>query len=552
MWSFRAMRALPRTIFTLFLASAACAPAADPLDIKPGAADVTENPAQEPAAAHDAAAMRKATTAHGSALLSADALTEAYRAQGHAHLLSLTDGTLTPAGSIAHERLTQAHLDGLDPNDFHAQTFGEHKGDGAAAELLLMDGLVRYAKAMDRAPAEVDTAALLAAAMTAAKTTQALRTWLDGLRPANPQYAALMKAAAHYTEIVDAGGWPTKMPRLPLPDPKKPFRYKANYKRYPEGVVRLVKERLAGERLYDGTIDNQWDEALTPAVVGYRRMNGLEEKPYIDYEMTRAMQVTAPFRLAQIHLNLERLRSSRFGQDPYYVYVNVPAFHGELWDKAERKLTFRTIVGNRRKNRHKKTRKFVARDATPLFSDKMETVVMAPYWTVPASIRVQLLRRAEKDPDFLARDGYDVVAVPSGKLLRQRPGKRNALGRVKFLFPNEHDIYLHDTPDRYLFTLPMRAYSHGCIRVQKPLDLAIYILQRQDPEWTMRKLERRGNASVETAVALDDGPTVHLEYITVTVPDDGELRFHWDIYHHDTRAIADRKGLEYKGDLYYP
>ena len=541
-------------VFLAVCLLAACGPSGGTVPRSPvGEAAVPEG--QRPApTGHAPADVEAALALVRADLLDAGALTTAFTAAGNPRPLTTTDGALSPAGVVARQRLVDAHLDGLDPKLYHTEALTDPAKTAAdtAQELLLIDGLLRYARDMSPAPDALDVPAMTSDLLTATASAETLTVWLDALRPANPQYARLMQAAGTYRDIVAAGGWPVAMPRLPLPTPKKPFRYKANFKRYPDGVVRLIKERLAGERMYTGEVNNAWDDALTEAVVRYRRNNGMEAEAYIDYEMTRAMAVPAAFRLAQIHLNLRRLRASNFGKDPYTVYVNVPAFEGELWDGGARKLAFRTIVGNRRKARHKKTREWEARDATPLFSHKMETVVMAPYWTVPASIRAQLMRRAEKDPDFLKREGYEVVGVAKGKLLRQGPGKNNALGRVKFLFPNEHDIYLHDTPDHWLFTQPMRAYSHGCIRVEKPLDLALYLLQRQDPSWTMRKLERRGSASVETAVTLDDGPTVHLEYITVTVSDDGDVRFHWDIYHHDSRSIEEEKGIVYKGDLYYP
>lgn len=521
-------------------------------DVEPPAAPSTapaETPAPAAPAVHDQAAWTKAVGA-----LVDQTLPELDAVYADRRYLLAAPGGLSQAGQTVRTRLAHAARDGLDPETYHNAAIAQSldAGDVATTELLLFDGALRYARDMAADPDTIDLKATSSSIALAASKPGGMAAWLDGLRPDHPQYIRLMKAADTYADIVKAGGWPTAMPRLPLPDPKKPFRYKANYRRYPDQVVERIKKRLAGERLYAGPINNEWDDALTDAVVRYRRNNQLEDQPWIDFEMTRAMQVTAEFRLAQIHVNLQRLRSSRFGKDPYSVYVNVPAFQGELWDKGERKLTFRTVVGSRRKSRHKKTRKWEASDATPLFSDKMESVVMAPYWTVPASIRVQLMRRAEKDPTFLAREGYDVVGVAKGKLLRQRPGPNNALGRVKFIFPNDHDIYLHDTPETYLFTLPMRAFSHGCIRVENPLDLALYLLQRQDPEWTMRKLERRGRSPVETAVELEDGPTVHLEYITVAVTDDGDVQFHWDIYRHDSRAILERDGIEYAGDLYYP
>ncbi len=441
-------------------------------------------------------------------------------------------------------------------------------------ELLLADGALQYA--LDHAPAppvpirtgkvseepkddplptqppqiSPDFAPALIKAATSNKPAEAVEGVMTDLHPDTPQYALLMKAAVHYKAIVDEGGWPTAMPKIPEPEnPKDAFKYKANYKRYPKGVIEKIKRRLAGEKLYSGPINNSWDKELGEAVLRYRRNNQLHEKRWIDYEMTRAMMVPAEFRLAQIKLNLQRLRRSRVGMDgPYYVHVNLPEFRARVWDEGEKKLDFKVIVGSRRKKRDKQTRKFVFRDATPLMVDKMETVVLSPSWTVPGRIKSELARQAKDNPDFYKENGYEI----RGKHIRQKPGPKNGLGLVKFLFPNKHDVYLHDTSERDLFWHSMRAFSHGCIRVYKPLDLAEYVLGREDKSWTRKSISRKAHSWVETPIELKDGPLVYLDYTTVGVDEEtGDVSFFWDIYHHDIRALK-AQNIRMPVDLYYP
>ncbi len=382
---------------------------------------------------------------------------------------------------------------------------------------------------------------------------QAVGAALKALWPRTPQYGRLLEAAERYEAIVKAGGWPTEMPRIPEPpSPKEAFQYKANFKKYPPGVVEKVKARLAGERLYDGPINNTWDKALTEAVVRYRRNNQLRDKPWIDYEMTRAMMVPAEFRLAQIKLNLKRLRESPFGDDPFAIHVNLPEFKARVWEGGQKTMEFKVIVGSRKKVRDKKTREWRFQDATPIFSKKMEQIVLSPSWMVPSRIRVELERKADKEPGYYKKYGYEIFGSGANMQLRQKPGSDNALGRVKFLFPNEHDIYMHDTADKDLFWHQVRAFSHGCMRVEDPLDLALYLLKRQEPEWTKRRLSLKAHSGIETPIDLVDGPVVHIDYVTVRVTGKGEVRFFWDIYHRDVAAIKAAEGLEMPVDLHYP
>jgi murein L,D-transpeptidase YcbB/YkuD len=201
---------------------------------------------------------------------------------------------------------------------------------------------------------------------------------------------------------------------------------------------------------------------------------------------------------------------------------------------------------------------------TPLFSDLMETVVFSPYWNIPESIATkEILPKIMKDPDYRLRQNIEVVKVgktaevvdPSSinwdaapadfqYQLRQKPGAQNSLGLVKFLFPNEFNIYLHDTPADNLFDRYTRNFSHGCVRVEQPVELASYLL-RDQPEWTAERIEKAMHSDKETHVALKTTVPVHIVYWTAWVDSDGVLQIRPDVYGYGypARAAAEAKKL---------
>jgi murein L,D-transpeptidase YcbB/YkuD len=181
----------------------------------------------------------------------------------------------------------------------------------------------------------------------------------------------------------------------------------------------------------------------------------------------------------------------------------------------------------------------------------MQTLVFSPYWNVPASIlKDEVIPELDKDPDYLARKNMEVVRagvpVDEGEDLsfeddptlrvRQKPGAGNALGHVKFLFPNEFDVYLHDTPLDTLFVRRARGFSHGCVRIEKPFELAQWVLKDR-PEWTPEKIDAAMNSGTERHVALKRKVPVYILYRTVWVDDDGSVRFANDLYGHDKRQL---------------
>jgi murein L,D-transpeptidase YcbB/YkuD len=189
------------------------------------------------------------------------------------------------------------------------------------------------------------------------------------------------------------------------------------------------------------------------------------------------------------------------------------------------------------------------KNPTPIFSDRMTTVVFSPYWNVPPSIAREEIRPAlMRDPSYLERNemevvrGSEVVSPWSvdwdegGFTVRQRPGPRNALGHVKFIFPNNFDVYLHDTPADSLFASTARNFSHGCVRVERPFDLAQWVLKGQD-EWTPDRIEAAMHSGRERHVRVEDEVPVYIVYATAWVEPDGRVGFRHDVYGHDAKQL---------------
>ncbi len=248
--------------------------------------------------------------------------------------------------------------------------------------------------------------------------------------------------------------------------------------------------------------------------------------------------------LDQIRINMERWRWMPRDLGDRYILVNVPAYQMQVMEGDKPALAMRVVVGD-------------PKHTTPLFSDEMTTVVFSPNWNVPESIiRKEMLPKLVNDPDYLERQDIQVVGTSgeavdttavdweddsavNGLHFRQEPGPKNALGLVKFLFPNQFDVYLHDTPSHSLFNKERRALSHGCIRVENPVALAQYVL-RDRPEWTAERISTAMNAGQEQGVPLKEKLPVHIAYFTAWVNADGTVTYTDDPYHLDEKQKVQR------------
>jgi murein L,D-transpeptidase YcbB/YkuD len=264
---------------------------------------------------------------------------------------------------------------------------------------------------------------------------------------------------------------------------------------------------------------NVYDHDLAAAVAVFQQRHSIGVDSALGKETIDAMNVPADYRLAQIAANMERYRwlPRSFGQR--YIFVNVPAFRLEAFDSGQKVLEMKVIVGEEYQDK-----------ATPVFADSMETVVFRPYWNVPPSIAEKEI--FPKGGAYMASQNMETYIQGGRRAVRQRPGPKNALGYVKFLFPNDFNIYLHDTPNHELFNKDVRAFSHGCIRLEKPDELAQWVLG-----WPADKVEQAmRNGANNRGVRLPHKIPVYITYFTAYV-NDGQLYFGNDLYSRDDKLV---------------
>ena len=291
-----------------------------------------------------------------------------------------------------------------------------------------------------------------------------------------------------------------------------------------------------------------YDDALVDAVKRFQARHGLDADGVIGAATARALAVSATARVRQIELALERLRWIPPLERGRVVFVNIPAFELVAFDEiaptSGPALQMPVVVGR------------ALRTETPAFTGVMKTVVFAPYWNVPRSIiSNEIIPKLRKNAGYLAAQNMEIVSGGGSALgagadaiaklaqgsaqLRQRPGPKNSLGRVKFLFPNSNSVYLHDTPSRSLFQRSRRDFSHGCIRVADPAALARWVLAPEG--WDAARVERGLALKTETPVSLQNPIPVVIYYATAVARLDGTISFYEDLYRHDIeleRALA--------------
>jgi murein L,D-transpeptidase YcbB/YkuD len=213
------------------------------------------------------------------------------------------------------------------------------------------------------------------------------------------------------------------------------------------------------------------------------------------------------------------------------VFVNIPDFHAEVYSKGVRDLRFRVVVGNTSKTCDPKTQKWVMPNATPIQMAQMDHLIINPFWSVPERIvEEEFNPKIKKDPDWLVKNNYEIVTVKGGNTwIRQKPGDTNALGRVKFIFPNRHNTYMHDTPSKKYFDYPVRAFSHGCVRVQDPMNFAHYLLNKEGLA-TPAEVDELLETMTQRKFTIKAPLPVFFEYYVVRVNDAGHTEFLADIY----------------------
>ena len=359
---------------------------------------------------------------------------------------------------------------------------------------------------------------------------QPLDKAINAMRPNDEEYVALQKELVRFREVVGKGSWKA------IPAGKALKRGQTDS---PERIAAL-RDRLQAEGITvpgasssstssrDGASAPRsaagavFDDGLASAIAEFQARHGINVDSSLGKETVDALNVPAEYRLGQIAANLERHRWLPRALGARYIYVNVPAFQLQAFDKGEPALTMKVIVGQEYEDK-----------ATPVFSDSMETVVFRPYWNVTPDIQAKEIEpKVAADPGYLAANDMEYWTDNGKRRIRQRPGPKNSLGFVKFLFPNDFNIYLHDTPNHELFEKDVRAFSHGCIRVEKPSELAQWVLG-----WDASKVdEAMRDGPDNRGVKLPKKIPVYITYGTAYLRD-GRLYFGNDLYHRDDELV---------------
>jgi len=341
-----------------------------------------------------------------------------------------------------------------------------------------------------------------------------LNAGLVRMRPQDPGYDSLRTALGEYRALAAKGPWPTipKGKQLKRGDTDSPARLDSLRGRLrAEGY--LTSDSVAAPGKYDQT--------LAGAVADFQARHSIAVDSMLGGETLDALNVPVSYRVAQIASNLERYRWMPRSLGSRYVIVNVPQFYLQAYDSGQKSLEMKVIVGQEYEDK-----------ATPVFSDSMEYVVFRPYWNVTPTIAAkEIFPKAAADPNYLAANDMEVYNDHGRRAVRQRPGPKNSLGFVKFLFPNDYNIYLHDTPNHELFQKDVRAFSHGCIRVEKPSELAQWALG-----WPADKVDAAMHGSDNHQVTLPKKIPVYIVYFTTFVQG-GQLNFGNDLYDRDSKLV---------------
>jgi murein L,D-transpeptidase YcbB/YkuD len=481
--------------------------------------------------------------------LSQLSLRQLYGSNGYRPLWVSEEGPSINAISF-RRCLENSEREGLNPSDYRLNEvkkywkarIPEHL---AELELLLSDIYIDYATDMARGrviPQVVDKDWFLPASefdpvalLEQASADDAPCHALFQLRPRHPQFERLRKMLAKYRQIQADGGWPL------IPD---------------DGLIKvgmesdqipLIRRRLIISGDYTGPMNDGkvLDEELSEAVKRFQIHHGIYTDGMVGNETREAMSIPVEKRIAQIIVNMERWRWVPRNLGFRYVIVNAAGYELEIVEDQEPVLEMRVVVGKRER-------------PTPVFTSDLQFVDINPVWNVPRTIAVEdILPKLQRDPGFVQREGIDVLSgwgknekkvnpysidwsFYNEKHLpfhfSQPPGPKNPLGRIRFLFPNTHDIYLHDTNHTELFANPERNFSSGCIRVERPLTLARYLL-KDDSAWSLDKIVQQINSGQSLRIQLGRTLPVYVLYFTAWVDDDGAINFYQDAYGRDKELL---------------
>jgi len=332
---------------------------------------------------------------------------------------------------------------------------------------------------------------------------------------ANSQYDRLQNELGRLYDIQKKGGW---------------SKIIATQKFYLKGQtaseIRQIKERLriSGDFKSADTTAVFTNELVTAVQKAQKRF-GFKQTGVADALFIKQLNVPIGDRIQQLQLNIERFQNTSFPDSGTRLVVNIPEYKLHVYEGSEIIFDMDIVVGS---EEHK----------TVMFDDEMTNIVFSPYWNVPPSIvENEMLPAMRRNKNYLRNNGYEITGYENGlPVIRQKPGQQNSLGQVKFVFPNDHGIYFHDTPAKGLFAYPKRTFSHGCIRLSEPAKLAKYLL-RNSPGWTEDKIKKAMISGKEQWVKLPAPVEVSLTYYTAWVDDEGLLQLREDVYGLDRKSV---------------
>ena len=329
--------------------------------------------------------------------------------------------------------------------------------------------------------------------------------------PINPQYNLLKQQLLKYYAIEKAGGWPF------IATGKKAYKLNDTASFLPALKKRLY---LTGDLdIADST--GLFTKELEEAVKNFKRRYGMKEDGIITISFMNEINTPVQNRLQQILINMERIRWMPAQPTTDYLLINIPEYRLHVYEKGNYAWSMNVVTGS-------------VVHSTVIFSGAVKFVVFSPYWNItPSIIKNEVLPGMARNKNYLAAHDMEW----NNGAVRQKPGPKNSLGLVKFLFPNSYNIYLHDTPSKSLFGESTRAFSHGCIRLAEPKKLAQYLL-RNDAAWDSLKIANAMNAGKEQYVTLKQTIPVFIGYFTAWVDRRGKLNFRDDIYGHDKKMKA--------------
>lgn len=468
-----------------------------------------------------------------------------YEARGMAPIWTL-NGAPTDRGEQAIAHLANADQEGLDPDHYDPQRLASDLTNATGPDLALDLAItgqvlhflyeVRNGRLHDPDSTGPGKGFDVDQVLNQLVSAPDIGTAMQNAVPGNAPYRALRRALSTYHAIARKNGG---RPDAPIPDGPS-IKPGNTDPRVPQ--IRARMNRL-GDLIArpTGTEGDVYDTVLEQSVIQFQKRHGLEPDGVVGKRTLAEMNISIEARIAQIAVNMERWRwlPSDLGND--YILVNIAGFRLEVFELGVPSMEMAVVVGRPFRR-------------TPVFSADMSYLEFSPTWTVPPTIlKEDIIPGMRKDPEFLAKKGVKIYSSwnrdarvldpatidwksPTSQLMSYRyvqpPGPKNALGQVKFMFPNQYSVYLHDTPDKNLFGKASRAYSSGCIRVQRPSDLAALLLADQ-PEWTAEKISAAMAQDTPQRVNLSKPIPIYITYATAWAGEGGTIEFRPDIYDRD-------------------